>query len=221
MGTIVGELPGPNTSLRGDYALVRRCDGCLQLARARFGGRPLYWLRLESVTVASDRLLPLAILGRTELELDLDHVFALFDARLIVWRNPPPFLGVQRVRTNTIVEIGRSGATRVSPGPIHIGSELRLSAGGLASALRDEFLAAVERECAGVRRVAVMTGGGVDSSNILAAAVGNHRRWGTAAVVPLAFDYGGPGDERPQLRALCQHLDVTPSASLRPRVRPT
>lgn len=64
---------------------------------------------------------------------------------------------------------------------------------------------ALEHALQGVRRVAVMTGGGVDSSALLALAVERARRTGGTAF-GVALDFGGPGDDRPHLAALEAHL---------------
>lgn len=57
----------------------------------------------------------------------------------------------------------------------------------------------------GVERAAVLTGGGLDSSALLALA----HRWGLrrgVSVFGVALDFGGPGDDRPYLAALERHL---------------
>jgi asparagine synthase (glutamine-hydrolysing) len=114
------------------------------------------------------------------------------------------------VRPNTVVDISATGGVRIHVGPLPEERELTLSTRELAGALRQEFEAAVARECAGARRVAVLSGGGVDSSNLLAIALHNARHHGTAEPIALAFDYGGEGDDRPHMRALCDHLGVEP-----------
>src|SRR3974390_1685279 len=45
VGTVLGDLPGAGTALRGDFALIARTPRGLRLARGRFAGRPLFWLR--------------------------------------------------------------------------------------------------------------------------------------------------------------------------------
>jgi asparagine synthase (glutamine-hydrolysing) len=80
------------------------------------------------------------------------------------------------------------------------------SPGAAAALLRDAVEAAVERALEGVRRVAVLTGGGVDSSALLAFAVARARRVGGSAF-GVALDFDGPGDDRPHRRALAAHLD--------------
>jgi asparagine synthase (glutamine-hydrolysing) len=210
VGTVVGDLPRRGAELRGDFALVARTERGLRLARGRFAGRPLFWLRVGAATIASSRLLPLAILSRTDAQLNLDHLFALFDPQLLLLGRPLPFLGFKRVRANTVVEVDGDGGIRTQSGPLRWGPELQLSGPELASAVREQFRRAVVRQCAGARRVAVMTGGGVDSGNLLAVTVDNARRNGSADAIPLAFDFGGAGDDRPHLQALCRHLSVEP-----------
>jgi asparagine synthetase B (glutamine-hydrolysing) len=73
--------------------------------------------------------------------------------------------------------------------------------------LREELTAAVERSLEGVRRVAVMAGGGLDSSGLLALAVEWAEKDATRSVFAVAMDYDTPGDDRPYMRALEQHLD--------------
>jgi asparagine synthetase B (glutamine-hydrolysing) len=58
--------------------------------------------------------------------------------------------------------------------------------------------------------VAVFVGGGVDSSVVLALAQARARAHGGLTVVPVALDCGGPGDDRPYLRALAAHLGLEP-----------
>jgi len=83
-----------------------------------------------------------------------------------------------------------------------------------AVALRAALEVAVDRTLAGAKRVAVMTGGGVDSSTLLALAVGRARRRGGSAF-GVALDFEGPGDDRPHRRVLetelgCEILRVRP-----------
>jgi asparagine synthase (glutamine-hydrolysing) len=73
-------------------------------------------------------------------------------------------------------------------------------------AVRAALEDAVDRALADTRRVAVMTGGGVDSSALLALAVARARRVGGSAF-GVALDFGGPGDDRSHCRALEHHLD--------------
>lgn len=71
--------------------------------------------------------------------------------------------------------------------------------------LRGALEDAVDVALRGVRRVAVSTGGGLDSSVLLALAVQWARRNGGSAFA-VSLDFEGPGDDRPHLAALQRHL---------------
>jgi asparagine synthetase B (glutamine-hydrolysing) len=208
VGTLRGEFPAPGTELRGDFALAARSGGRLRLARGRFAGRPLYWMRIGPITVACSRMLPLAILSGGRARLNVEHVLGIFDTKFWMLEAPLPFVGAKRVHPNGIIDLSAAGQIRTHVGALPLEDELRLSPRDLAGALRHELEGAVARECAGARRVAVLTGGGVDSSNLLAIAVHHARRHGTADAIPLALDYGGDGDDRPHLIEVCRHLGI-------------
>ena len=73
------------------------------------------------------------------------------------------------------------------------------------AALRRALVDAVDAALVGVRRVAVMTGGGIDSSVLMGLAVAWAKRTGGSAFA-ISLDFEGPGDDRPHLRALERHL---------------
>jgi asparagine synthase (glutamine-hydrolysing) len=210
VGNLRGNPADIRCELRGNFAAVGRRGARLLLARGRFGGRPLYWCRVGSAMVACSRLLPLATLLRGHLRLNIDHIRARFDGRAAAWLHPLPFEGVRAVLPNTTVEIGASGVEHVDHPPVRLGPELRLSQRDLARRLREELQAAVERQCGGARKVAVLAGGGVDSGALLAFTVLNQRARGGPTVIPVALDHGGDGDDRPHLRALCAQLGIEP-----------
>jgi asparagine synthase (glutamine-hydrolysing) len=210
VGEIRGEHPRPGTPLRGDFAWVGRRDGHLRLARGRFGGRPLFWMRAGDATIACSRLEPLAAAARMDLVLDVEHLLAVFDGTAAFYAGRLPFAGAFKIAPNTVVDLDPDGGASVYEGPVSTGLELRASVPELAQALRAEVDAAVERCTSGAKRVAVFTGGGIDSSRLLAAAVSLARGRGDRDPIPLALDYGGEGDDRPHLRTLCSHLRVDP-----------
>lgn len=80
----------------------------------------------------------------------------------------------------------------------------------LPAALWAELRAAVGRATRGARRVAVLAGGGVDSSAMLAAALAELRGATAAEVVAISLDFAGPGDDRPHRRALADALGIVP-----------
>lgn len=80
--------------------------------------------------------------------------------------------------------------------------------------LRRALVDTVDAALVGARRVAVMTGGGIDSSALLGLATRWAERTGGSAFA-ISLDFEGPGDDRPHLRALeralkCEVVRVTP-----------
>lgn len=74
-----------------------------------------------------------------------------------------------------------------------------------AAQLREGLTRAVAHALEGARRVAVLTGGGLDSSVLLALA----HKWAEehgASVFAASLDFEGPGDDRPHLAALARRL---------------
>lgn len=78
------------------------------------------------------------------------------------------------------------------------------SLGDAPSFLRRALVAAVDRALAGVRRVAVMTGG-IDSSVLLGLATDWAKRTGGSAF-SITLDFDGPGSDRPHVGALERYL---------------
>ncbi len=120
---------------------------------------------------------------------------ALAAAALAVPTNDPSqtvFRGVSRCRIEEEPDLSSAKALPRSP----------LEAAGFMRAWMDR---AVERALRGVRRVGVLTGGGLDSAAMLALACQWAKRTGGTAFA-VALDFEGPGDDRPHLRALEQHL---------------
>lgn len=74
-----------------------------------------------------------------------------------------------------------------------------------ARRLRHGLERAVAHALQGATRAAVLTGGGVDSSALLALAHAWAREHG-ATIFAVALDFGGQGDDRPHLAALERHL---------------
>lgn len=71
--------------------------------------------------------------------------------------------------------------------------------------LRQALERSVDVALAGVKRAAVLTGGGLDSAVLLGLAVDWAKRTGGSAFA-VSLDFEGPGDDRPHLAALQRHL---------------
>jgi asparagine synthase (glutamine-hydrolysing) len=81
---------------------------------------------------------------------------------------------------------------------------------GKADALAEELLhalaAAVDRAVGGAARVAVLAGGGVDSSALLATLLRQAESGRSSRAVGIAWDFDGPGADRPHMAAVEQYL---------------
>jgi asparagine synthase (glutamine-hydrolysing) len=89
--------------------------------------------------------------------------------------------------------------------PVHVGVPRTVE--DAAVRLRDALELAVSRAFENVRSVAVLAGGGVDSSALLALALREGKRRGVR-VFAVALDFASYGDDRPYLRALEAHTGV-------------
>lgn len=116
-----------------------------------------------------------------------------------------PYRAVRRVLPGPSSSLPSLDASDANTIPLRLADPV-----DLAKALRAELFGAVERAMQGARRVAVLGGGGVDSSAVLALACEVAKRRSDLEIVAVAFDFEGPGDDRPHMRALCKHLGVEP-----------
>jgi asparagine synthase (glutamine-hydrolysing) len=137
-------------------------------------------------------------------------------ANLLVWGTPfsdpaaTPFREVRRVLPGEWIEVG-PGGLRIERRIPRVGSSyIRASTQDLAQALREHLDQAVERAIGRARHVAVMAGGGLDSSGVLAVAVARCRGASRRELAALALDYAAPGDDRPYLAELSRALGLVP-----------
>jgi len=131
------------------------------------------------------------------------------------------YRGVRRVEATEAVLVASGRIMdRVRRRPIS--STSRGSPDQLAQDLRGALETAVAKAISGKRRAAVMVSGGLDSSSVLAAAVAAARGATDAEVDAISMSVGGPGDDRPYLRDLCEGLGIVPlritPADARPNV---
>ncbi len=179
--------------------------------------RPLYyhWAAAEGVFAVSSQLDPLLRLLETR-TVRRSRIVSLIAGEADADASATPFQGVGRVLPGERIEVGANGvSSRIEPptvGDAYFGG----SASESASRLREALEQAVARSMAGASRVGVHTGGGLDSSGVLALAVRHARSRGSGEVVPIALEFAGPGDDRPHMTELAQHLRVEP-ARVHPR----
>lgn len=132
----------------------------------------------------------------------VDDTSVIDGARLAPWivRAPPNTLTeTPYADVDVAYELAPVAEADVAPAP----SRLRLDEA--PAFLRRALEKAVDDALHGVRRVAVMTGGGLDSSILLGLATQWAARTG-ASVFAVALDFEGAGDDRPHLAALERHL---------------
>lgn len=143
-------------------------------------------LRFESRSKSSDRLADLArghafawppLAARATWALSTDVAATPFDG--VQCRLVHDEGGAQPAPPRTVEEAGRS--------------------------LRLMLDASIQRAVGDAQRIAVMTGGGLDSGALLALVVDHARRAGKTAFA-VALDFEAEGDDRPYLRALEAHL---------------
>ncbi|MBX3233250.1 MAG: asparagine synthase [Labilithrix sp.] len=114
---------------------------------------------------------------------------------LLVDHEATPYRGV----VSTLVESNGAPSNAEPDVPVPADEE------SAARALRQSLEAAVQASMGDARRVAVSTGGGLDSGVLLALAVHVARR-AKKEVVAVALDFGGAGDDRPYLADLEREL---------------
>ncbi|MEO7111818.1 MAG: asparagine synthetase B family protein, partial [Polyangiaceae bacterium] len=168
-----------------------------------FGLPPVYWtLRDRRVETAKSP----ADLGTIDTRVDVDAL-----ASLIAETDPLPtqsiFENIHRVPNDSVVTIDASGKSDVQTTQTHI-EPLKMTAVEASNELWRLVMQSVERTMLGAKRVAVFTGGGVDSGALLAAAVAVSRGANRSEVGAVALHFGGEGDDRPYMRDLERALGI-------------
>lgn len=191
--------------LRGTYALLAASESGLVLAKGVLGGHALYYRRLAGgVVAACSRASALARLGPTPPDLG---ALARFVASIPATDDRTVLDGVRRVLTCETMAIGRvtRRAARHTP-------RIDRFDGAGADEAADALFAQLERSVARVSatssRVAVLTGGGVDSSALLASALTSSERVGSRGPLAVTLDFDGPGSDQPHFATLTAALGV-------------
>jgi asparagine synthase (glutamine-hydrolysing) len=197
--------------LRGTYAIAAVDGGDLVLARGALGGRSLYYARDErsGAFLACSRFGPLATaLGLRA--VDADRLATTAVGAVDPEAAATHLAGIARVRACEAIRVGASGVESAEREMPRIEELPESHPEDIAEQLWAQIRYAVRRALAGQPRIAVMAGGGVDSSALLAAAVAEARGATTKDVLTIAVDFAGPGDDRPYMRDLCDALGIVP-----------
>ncbi len=206
----VEDSSAPLEHLRGTYALIEAAPRGFFLASGALGGRPLFWARRRTVHLACTSLAKL-VAALTALG-GPPAVNAVGLARSVVFLGAPervPYVGVERVRTLRILQVGpgfRTERMRHTPA----WRDHPMEAPEAATRLFDAVGASVARAVGAGQRIAVMAGGGVDSSALLAATLAHARGASPKEITALTWDFGGDGDDRPYMRDLENALGIVP-----------
>ncbi|MEO8877684.1 MAG: hypothetical protein ABI461_18975, partial [Polyangiaceae bacterium] len=181
------------------------------LQGAAFGLEPTFWCwrdAVETFHAAAD--------GAKKIQrVDVSRLAALLCSAAPVHAESTFFESIQRVPADCRVSINPRGKTRLIPNRREL-RELTLSPVDAADEIWRLVVASVGRLTNCAKRVAILTGGGIDSSALLAAAIASNRGASERDVVAIALDFSGEGDDRPYLRDLqmslgIQVLRVTPN----------
>ena len=174
------------------------------LRGAPFGRAPTY-ARVVGGHVRTARLA--TELADASSALDIGRLCALATFTEPGFPHASIFRNVARVPSGGSLTFDRAGSVTAARGERYVAS-VSLSPIDAADELWRRTIASVERAVRGAHRVAVLTGGGVDSGALLAAAVAIARGANDMEVTAVTLDFAGAGDDRPYLRALADSLGI-------------
>jgi asparagine synthase (glutamine-hydrolysing) len=193
----------------GCHSTIELVPDRMVLSRGVLGGRSMYYAYNERRAVAASRLATVvdALDGRPRIDEQ-----ALLDA--VVFGSIPAgrtlYRGIARVKNRQRVTLELGGTAHATTIPLPVIVEDTRSAEALAELLWDVLLATVDRCSEGARTVAVLAGGGLDSSGLLAAAVATSRGASPRDVINVCMSFAAEGDDRPYHRDLVRALGIVP-----------
>lgn len=199
---------GTETTLEdGDVAEARLQASAIELATSPLVGRPFFHARRDTFAVASTRLEWLLRLLPERPALHIGSLAAHVGGMGAGYREQTIYEGVLATAPGERLHLSPRAA-RKEEIACRVGEPLEgIPAEELAEMLWGELVASVERATRGVATVGMLASGGLDSSGVLAALA--HVR-GASQKDLRAFNisFGGHGDDRPHLRAVCRSLGV-------------
>jgi asparagine synthase (glutamine-hydrolysing) len=195
---------------QGRFAAAQLAQGGLVLARGRMGGRSLFWGRDGSTVLACTRLPPLLDALTTQPPPDALRLAETLIGDLHGRPHATSYEGVTRLASGDVLRFDAAGTMTASTLQAPRLTPLTGTPDELALALRDEIFAAVRRSVDGLGRVAVLAGGGVDSSALLATVMTLVRGGTLADALALSLDFAGPGDDRPYMDDMAASLGIVP-----------
>ena len=203
------------SALHGSYSLLACGDEGLLLARSSMGGCSLFFSQQGGEVLACSRMAPLLAAFPDRSKPRAASVAAIVAGVPLPTIAETPFPSTSRVAPCEVLCFGPGGRQQREQ-PLPDLSQLDgVGAEELARQLWDEVRAAVRRSIQGKKRVAVLAGGGVDSSGVLAAAIAEARGAAPKEVFAVTLDFASAGDDRPYMRDLAAALGIVPV-----RIRP-
>jgi asparagine synthase (glutamine-hydrolysing) len=180
-------------------------------ARGPYGGRPLYFAAEGSnqTLLVSSRLEPIVRSLDRPVALDEDRLAALLAGTAGLNLCATVYRGVSRLQSCEVARVTREGMTRVTRRPRWTAAPVG-SADDMAAELFERISCVVDRSVGSFSKVAVMAGGGLDSSGLLATLVRRAQRVSDFTASAYAIDYPADGDDRPHLAVLAKHLSLQP-----------
>ena len=176
------------------------------LSSAPFGLTPIFWRvtsgRLATSAIAAD-------LAEGACRLDLDRLSALLLGVAAPRQDASYFENVSRVPSDCVARVSHDGHVRLTFAHHEI-EPLAIPPLEAAREMWKRIVASVGRCVEGRRKIAVLTGGGVDSSALLSAAIAASSGANEKEVAAVALHFGGYGDDRPHLQALVDDLGILP-----------
>lgn len=192
--------------LRAPCSMVAASDGALLLARGPYGGRPLYYSISHGGRrlLACSRLAPLLASLAAIPEINVERLAVILVAGYVADASATPYVSILRVQPcESLCFKGRDPIRRrnVPPTPPLLAG----SPEDLARELVERLSSTVARSISAFPKVAVMAGGGLDSSGLLAIVRKLRRDSGV-----FAIDYGEPNRDRPHRRTLARYFKLSP-----------
>lgn len=202
-------------SLDAERSLARRAgvrvawDAPLRVERHHASDRAVYYADSPRGGLVASTSLAQVARASGAAELCVERVATLAAWAPVASPEATLFRGISRLLPGEQLVVTARGGARVRRGRDDSAApDLPTDPGDLAEALWTEICASVARAVGGARRVAVLAGGGVDSSALLAAALAESRGASDAEVLAVSLDFAGPGDDRPHRRALEDALGI-------------
>ncbi|WP_394827023.1 asparagine synthase-related protein [Pendulispora albinea] len=180
------------------------------LTRRALAG-PIFYAVEDGSVVVSSKLAPLVAALRRRPIISSRYLAWLLATEAPEDLASTTYEGVYRVPTHHVVHVWPDGRRQSALCTHAVSPADGITATEAAREIRARVMRVVSRHLSGRRRVAILAGGGVDSSAVLASAVAFARGARGPEIEAIALHFRGPGDDRPYMRELCRALGIVPT----------